>query len=267
MAMEKVVIACGTNIVVPRETGPTGTMTPKPETPVARSPLWDADYKSFWVLDRDGTHMVDVPPEFYANMPPDAKCVFSTNGGTYGKKYADFCQPRRVSLWLGLKVYEKSCAIRGNFTRFMKDVKVPTTWTDLYQYFDSYDLWNNGIYNCWNVINLIAEDNKLIEPLVREDKLTVVDEWIDQWMSAEVNQGLLEGWDQTTDILLILHQGDFGCGGVGQLDAEGLEMLREALAKRYQQHMTSERVNQVQTWLGRFLKPRPVVDVGTDNRA
>ena len=264
MAAEKVVIAYGTNINPSWKKEPSkstsgesaGNMAPRNKTTIKRSPFWDVDYRSFWVLDNDGVQMVDLPPEFYMNMPPDAQCLFSTNGGVYRKKCADLCQPRKVTLWLGLKVYQSACVIRSNFTSFMRDVKEPKNWTDLYQYFDSYDLWNNGVYNCWNVIKLIAEDNKSIEPLIREDKRTVVDQWIDQWMSAEGNPNILEGWTKGTDILLTLHKGDFGNGGVGQLDTEGLEMLREALVKRYNQHMLSKQQKQVRTWLGkRFVFP------------
>jgi len=250
MANQMAVIAVGTKIPPPKPAIMSEVW--QVEANIPRSPLWDVEYKSFWTLDNVGRQMVDVPLEFYFNMPLEAKCLFSTNGGSLPKKTVDPANPRQVSLWLGLKVCYIASTVRRNFTRLSRDIKPPTVWTDLYEYFDAYDLWNNGIFNCWNVITLMAEENRQTEEEILEEKLIVVDDWIEKWMSAEGNPARLDGWAQGTDVLLALHPGDFGCGGVAQLDAQGLEMLRDRLVIHYHRRLKLKRESHVQTWLSTF---------------
>ena len=213
---------------------------------------WTDSFQNIDIVDNAGYTMVDPEPAFYLNMPRDARAMFSTLDGKYAKREVMTVR-RTVWKWLGLKIYQKALHVRQQFPLLMRQVKKPGNWMDLYHYFDAHDIYNFGPYNLWNVISLLHEQNLEIEPGVRAAKLSIVDEWIEQRLSGAGNPQLLESWTLGTDIINILHPGDFSYGGVGQLDEVGLAMLRQALERKYHEYMSMTQQVQVQTWLSKSL--------------
>jgi len=106
--------------------------------------------------------MVKAPSlDFYTAMPDDAPALFS-------RRYADVAQPRKLvmpapyhsrSAWSDQKVELVAKDFRRTLPGVCAMVDEIKRWEDLFMYFDAYDLWGEGAWNLFAVIDCIRQEN------------------------------------------------------------------------------------------------------------
>lgn len=68
--------------------------------------------------------------------------------------------------------------LRKNFPGMIYDVVQASGWTDLYKYFDAYDIYVEGPAFCMHVVNYIAEENIRLLPLIEAEIDRYAAEWV-----------------------------------------------------------------------------------------
>lgn len=80
---------------------------------------------------------------------------------------------------MSFDVGNKAAALEAAFPRdLMRSVTKPRMWTDLYEYFDGYDLYVDGVAFCWHVIMQIANRNEYIDKLKQRDVNNYAAQWV-----------------------------------------------------------------------------------------
>ncbi len=270
------IIVCGTNVPPAWENSATKTAKQSLDKPTnvsaGQSTVppqgWNVWYSTYSILDvKSGRYLPDPCLTFYLNMPHDAPAHFSTEFGQREKRGFAGCTTlpaRSPTHWTSLKVHEKACVLRNKYPLECMKIEEPFGWMDLYKHFDAQDLYEYGAYNIWNIIkSLAAENSNSLGPVPAEPKPTPFDTWINEWLLVEENRHKLETYVDGTlnDILDLLHPGDFGNGGVGQLELRGLNMLRHTLFHKRDELLLQDQHNpkaQIQNWLGNYMPLSPM---------
>ncbi|KAI6778938.1 uncharacterized protein J7T54_003874 [Emericellopsis cladophorae] len=97
----------------------------------------------------------DVPSSFYTHVPPGSAALFSRNGGRRPFRFMQhFLPERRVFHWSVSQVHSVCKSLARKQWRAVMQVKNkrPDINTQLYDYFDSYDLYHYGAVNLANVL-------------------------------------------------------------------------------------------------------------------
>jgi hypothetical protein len=156
----------------------------------------------------------------------------------------------------------------------MKSMQKPSCWDDLWSYFDTYDLYNYGAMNLWNVVNHLYDENQIIAVDMNKVAAVEVGHWADQWLFDDFNCQKLEQWDETKGpVVSLLTQDDWELIGRIQTDVIALvesalthrrslllapEKLRLASNTKPNHLMTSCADNSLENWLGAYkLLTRP----------
>jgi hypothetical protein len=75
-------------------------------------------------------------------------------------------------------VREKVETLEKQYPDFVRRIKEPRAYRDLYEYFDGYDLWVEGVQFCWHVIATIGNKNAFINRLA----VAEIDVYAAQWV-------------------------------------------------------------------------------------
>ncbi|KAJ0166374.1 hypothetical protein CTA2_7524 [Colletotrichum tanaceti] len=130
-----------------------------------------------------------LPNTFYNRK--DTKAIFSTNNGevpTRGLNMNHFVSSRELDLWSAEDIQGRANSIRKKHWRSLKSLQEPSCWEDLYDYFDSFDIYFHGALNLWNLMHQLYNEN---ENIVRDNiRSTAVDVgiWADEWVAKTENQ-------------------------------------------------------------------------------
>jgi hypothetical protein len=79
---------------------------------------------------------------------------------------------------IGKDVRERVAALEQQYPDFVRLIKEPRGYRDLYEYFDGYDLYVEGVLFCWHVIATIGNKNALLNKLADHE----IDEYAKQWV-------------------------------------------------------------------------------------
>lgn len=153
-------------------------------------PTWGAD-----------SHMAFEPPmDFFLNSPRHAPALFSTMNGTRPRRSLDhFVPPRSIITWDASQILSAANDLRRYFFPLFKYIQKPVSYTDLYHYWDSYDLWHIGAWNLWNVLNhLHSETEKEMPSLIAETRVCI-EEWAGTLLQNPACRSKLMAWDPDTD--------------------------------------------------------------------
>ncbi|TPX10745.1 uncharacterized protein E0L32_008314 [Thyridium curvatum] len=265
----QVIIACGTNIapVPPTYQIPGGQVLNFDSNAF----MQETGMRTVYVMDHHGNWMADAPAELYLNMPPDMAATFSTGMGAEPKKILKDLLPagRKLVRWSADDMWERARVLRARWPDAVNGMfNKPQAWADLFQYYDSEDLYFLGALNVWNLVNLIVKINLAMTERELQSKLFQVQNWVEDWMTWEGNRMMLECWEptQSQNILVILSDYDRKEGGCGDFQHyEDEQLLKLTLEKRYAEWInTGSHGNYVQSWLdstdspGKTTSPPPL---------
>ncbi|KAK3330564.1 hypothetical protein B0H66DRAFT_612306 [Apodospora peruviana] len=178
---------------------------------------------------------------FYTQMPKEAECIFSLNDKIKTKRFLKHILPKREvepQAWNTELVKTKAAEIRSKCPDAAKSVARPEKWEDLYCHFDASDLWHEGAWNLWRVIEQLFEEN--LAQAVKDydsDKVDEISDWVYGWLTWEENRQKLLSWDIKSDILDIFSPKDRD--EVKDCDPAALEHVRGALTYWHGEYVPS----------------------------
>jgi len=131
-------------------------------------------------------------------------------------------------------VREKIVALRQKYPTFVRLIKEPKSYRNLYEYFDGYDLWVEGVVFCWHVIATIGNQNAYYNKLADREIDEYAKEWVmfheDRVICNQNCRDLTELFDE--DELVVLD--DFLPGQLDTLKAK-LLLYRGKLLRDYRE--------------------------------
>ncbi|CCF37495.1 hypothetical protein CH063_08810 [Colletotrichum higginsianum] len=215
-----------------------------------------------------------LPNAFYSRK--DTKAIFSTNNGevpTRGLNMNHFVGSRELDLWSAEDIQGRANSIRKKHWRSLKSLKEPTCWEDLYDYFDTFDIYFHGALNLWNLMHQLYNENENISHDNIRSTAVEVGIWADEWIAKTENQiklrtfhcwsgdilGLITRrvWDElkklpSIDIMLIRYA---LCHRQNQLSSNGLTRPSAYPANSLEHNWHS---NTLHCWLGKSNPSLPV---------
>lgn len=122
-----------------------------------------------------------LPPQFYESMPADAPAIFSTRGCSRQPRACPFPRPSRTvrsgqDSLLDDEILDRANALRHEFRDISDKLMPPARWSDLYQYFDGYDIYVQNPGFLFLVISLIGRQNL--------DKIQLIQDAMLQWVET-----------------------------------------------------------------------------------
>lgn len=195
----------------------------------------------------DGSLIIPMPLiGFYTSMPEEAKCIFSISRAVPEKRHMQHLFPRReLNRWTPAKIHQKVQSIRSAHPPETLCVKKPRSWTDLFDFFDAVDLWEEGAWNLWLVIHRLIQ-----EVDIEQHEVT---EWVYKWLTSKENRNKLTAWKTETDVLDIMAASDWLEGGLLEGSANARDLVRLELDYWYKS--TYSPALTVQNWIGKKLNP------------
>jgi hypothetical protein len=185
-----------------------------------------------WGVTADFVEIPQPRMGFYWNLPAEAPCMFSSKKA---KRCLDrlATHPRRRLAWSDSLVRDRAAALRAKYGSMTQTLLRPTTWEDLYRYFDTVDLWVLGAWNLWRVAHFLCDENEASIARAHSDSAVFneVDDWAYDWCTHYENRMRLSSWDPSLDILRVLSPVD--AEKVRGCSPEALNILRGALKYWY----------------------------------
>lgn len=204
---------------------------------------WNGRTKWLYVETANGEKVIDPVMAFYRDPPPDAKCIWSTDHGRQAPAFFDknaLTLPQRdLAIWRDDKLSSVGHQYQMKYWEDLKFLIRPETFEDLYKYFDSATLWQNGAYNMWNLINMLATTAHHRWPQVLAEWRIRIDTWVNDYVHVrpgyQHNQDILREWNGLQDPLELANGFlDWNYEEVNEvLDLQQQDMLREALISQY----------------------------------
>ncbi|RDA91159.1 hypothetical protein CP533_4822 [Ophiocordyceps camponoti-saundersi (nom. inval.)] len=139
-----------------------------------------------------------LPVRFYTHPPPNAIGKFSTMYGEL-KEFGivgELLPERRVHLWNYDEIQSVCKSLRQVFWGEMKNLRRPTRWDDLWEYFDAVDLYHYGVLNIWNVMNTLFDETRIVTSTWSAEMAAEIGHFTDEWVKDEENQEKLKAWDE-----------------------------------------------------------------------
>lgn len=183
-----------------------------------------------------GWKIPDPVMGFYTRLPSHVPCKWSTNHGQLGKHIISHPLPeRQLEHWNDVKLREQAAHFRQKFSQDMAGLTKPLRFEDLYEYFDGRDLYFQGAWNLWNLVNMLVDENIYMGPAVLDAQRKETDAWVNGWAVTSVNRQRLLAWNRVVDILTVLSPEDWDrhIGGVSDLNDAQQGMLRVSLVNLY----------------------------------
>lgn len=78
----------------------------------------------------------------------------------------------------GRDVWKMVTVLEKQYPNYVRRIEHPRTYMDLYEYFDGYDLWVNGVLFCWHVISTIARKNAYLNHQADQEIDTYAGQWV-----------------------------------------------------------------------------------------
>jgi hypothetical protein len=141
-----------------------------------------------------------LPPTFFTDIPPGSAAIFSTLLGT--RPFRSLSNPVPVhAIRSGSEndIRDRSCDLFKRYLTIAESIVTPpTTWQDLYHYFDATDLWTEGAGFLFHVLGYIVR--------VNVTKLNFLESFASEW--AFSNEVRLANMVPCQDILSSLQTPD-----------------------------------------------------------
>lgn len=147
----------------------------------------------------------NVPADFFTQpVPKGSRAIFSTINGN--KPMRTMVKPNPTSrhpVWEPSKILNFCNGIRSRFSPQCKYLQPLQAWSDLYQYFDAYDIQLHGAWNLWNVIHRIISENQHLLEGLKQSTIPEFDAWVIELIQDEDRRNRLRAWnpDVQSDIL------------------------------------------------------------------
>lgn len=139
----------------------------------------------------------ELPLGFFTQpVPKDHRAIFSTINGT--KPMRALTNPNRIAhrpVWAPAKILHFCNGIRSRFHPQCKYLQPLQAWSDLYQYFDAYDIHLHGAWNLWNVIHRMISENQLLLEGLKEDTIPHFDSWAVGLIQDKDRRDRLRTWN------------------------------------------------------------------------
>ncbi|KAI0120675.1 hypothetical protein BJ170DRAFT_646365 [Xylariales sp. AK1849] len=169
---------------------------------------------------------------FFANVPHTASAVFSTDNGRRPRRYAtDFGQERRIHPWTAAQIQSAVDSIKVNCWELRKLIQKPTSYFELYHYWDGYDLWHMGVQNAWNVLNHMYWETQKEMPGILAEVRAILEEWVGNLVGDPICRQKLFYWNsakgQAKDPLEVFEGVELI--GMQNVDTFYLPLIREVL--------------------------------------
>jgi hypothetical protein len=115
----------------------------------------------------------------------------------------------------------------------MKEMPCPTSWDDLWIWFDAHDIYHYGATNLWNVICNLYHENRIVLQDMQKETSLCLGHWADDWVEKPANSQKLGSWvDNQGHILNLLTIEDWDSLGE-DLDQSSRILLENALRYRH----------------------------------
>ncbi len=176
-----------------------------------------------------------LPPSFFTDIPPVSAAIFSTVLGT--RPFRPLPNPVPVhAVRSGSEndIREKANYLFKRYPTIAESILAPpTAWQDLYQYFDTTDLWTEGAGFLFHVLGHIVTVNLT--------KLNFIENYAREW--AFMNEARLANMVPRQDILSSLQTPDdhawFDYGNMTSHDKEILNSILKWHCEAFQTKRTS----------------------------
>ena len=135
-------------------------------------------------------HIKLNPPEsFYRNSPTDPPATFSTRCGKIPvRQLPDPAPPVVIRSNVDGDIRSMATSLRQDFPAIVREIKKPTSWYNLYNYFDAVDLWYQGASFLFYVLNHISNENIVLNHELEESKHQEISNWAKLWVEANVKR-------------------------------------------------------------------------------
>ncbi|ORY60541.1 uncharacterized protein BCR38DRAFT_476487 [Pseudomassariella vexata] len=189
----------------------------------------------------DAKHYLDGEPPmgFFLNAPSNAHAMFSTKRGKQQKKnLTDIVAPRVIYPWSARQIDEVAHDILACNREFLKYLyrRQPVCYFDLYNYWDTYELWHMGVQNCWNVLNHLHFLAQQETPVLIKKIRGFLEEWLGDMLKDSGLRIRLSIWDSTigSDPLNDVFEGD-EIADLDGLDAWWTPLVNEVIFNAHKQ--------------------------------
>ncbi|KAK4200614.1 hypothetical protein QBC40DRAFT_225240 [Triangularia verruculosa] len=198
-------------------------------------------------MSSNGTALPTPLMSYYFNLPRDSACVISVNKTRKAPRFYDeplTIPAREIECWDQSRIEEEARTIRTQYPAVAESIVVPGSWEDLYRYFDAHDLWLQGAWNLWAVIDELGYQNQKMKcysqkieeirnmgprfPLQPYEQ-AMINDFVEGWVSFMENRLTLIEWDGSRDILQLLSPVDWKDGGIEGLNQTQADFLRDEL--------------------------------------
>ncbi|KAF9871933.1 hypothetical protein CkaCkLH20_10565 [Colletotrichum karsti] len=173
---------------------------------------------------------------FYYQPTKPVRAVFSTENGQLPPRFlaADsVILGREMTLWSAADIQTRANSIRKKFWFVMKDMPKPAYWEDLYDYFDTVEIYQNGPLNLWNLITHLHHENQQLLKNLHNELAFVTGLWCDEWISKAHNQQKLRFFKNWNHVLAIFDEQDLK--EMQGMEPHKVDLLKMALIHRQNQ--------------------------------
>lgn len=167
-----------------------------------------------------------LPAKFY-NVPADAPALFSTRNGTRVKRQLLNPPPAPVVRSdFDEEVKRMAALLRKELPQVAGLIRNPTSWKDLYYFFDSVDLWVEGAVFLYFVISHISRDNVVAQDAhYRVQQSAMIFQYAGNWVADNADR--LAKLPSDTDFLTLF--GPSQRADIRGLGGHELDAMREAI--------------------------------------
>jgi hypothetical protein len=139
----------------------------------------------------------EPPMGFFLNAPHDSPAYFSTVNGRKARRFVnnELIGSRKIFPWDARQIQRAADAIKNDCWETRKHMVKPTSYFDLYRYWDAYDLWHIGVQNAWNVLNHMYFEAQQALPGLIQGAASILDEWTREFLKNRTRRNKLFYWN------------------------------------------------------------------------
>lgn len=155
---------------------------------------------------------VEPGKEFYLTAPRSSLSLFSLGGKPWQpprQLSLPFVSRDEVQPWTPQEVEENVTYVMSLYGEYLRRQAAegqfvhPTKWTDLFWFFDSFDIWKNGPMNLLNVVTRVCAIVCGDETAAKARK-RIIERFVDGWVADKVNHSRLMSWKGDCEPLFLL---------------------------------------------------------------
>jgi hypothetical protein len=131
-----------------------------------------------------------LPKKFYDNIPHDAPALFSTKNGSREKRQLQSPPPPPVARSdLDHEVKRMAALLRKTLPDVASTIRNPSSWIDLYYFFDAVDLWVEGAPFLYFVLSHISRDNEIAQQVsIKREQDAIIFQYAGNWVAENADR-------------------------------------------------------------------------------